>query len=160
VALRRQVHKAVEQVGRDIETFGFNKAVARLYELANGLAAFTARDEADRWALREACEMLARLAMPMVPHLAEELWARLGHAGLLADRAWPEADAALTRDESVIVAVQVNGKLRARLELARDLEEGLVRAAALSEEAVLKHLEGKEPRKVIVVPNRVVNIVA
>ncbi len=159
-ALRRQAHKAIEQVGRDIEGFGFNKAVARLYELANALGGFRAQDEGDRWALREACEALTRLASPMVPHLAEELWRTLGHDGLLADQAWPVADAALTVDESVTIAVQVNGKLRARLDVARDLDEASVRAAALAEESVMKHLDGKAPRKVIVVPNRVVNIVA
>ncbi|SMF09136.1 leucyl-tRNA synthetase [Tistlia consotensis] len=159
-ALRRQVHKAIEQVGRDFESFGFNKAVARLYELTNALAGFRAADEGDRWALREACETLARLGAPMIPHLAEELWHRLGRDGLLTDQPWPAFDPALTRDESVTIAVQVNGKLRAKLDLARDLDETSVREAALAEEAVRRHLDGKPPRKVIVVPNRVVNIVA
>lgn len=159
LALRRAIHKTVRQVTDEIEVFHFNKAVARIYEATNQVSALKAEGADGRAVLREACEMLARITAPMMPHLAEELWARLGHKGLLVDVAWPEADPALVVDETVTIAVQVNGKLRARLEQPRDSEEASVRAAALADPAVAKFLEGKEPRKVIVVPNRVVNVV-
>ena len=141
------------------EGFRFNVAVARIYELANTLGAFQAADDADRWALREAVETLVRLSGPMLPHLAEELWARLGHATLLSDTAWPEADETLLVEDTATVAVQVNGKLRATLELARDLEQAAAEAAALADERVQRTLQGQAPRRVIVVPNRIVNIV-
>ncbi|MDF2095435.1 leucine--tRNA ligase [Aquibaculum arenosum] len=157
--LRRQVHKTIHDISVDIEAFHFNKAVARIYELTNAISAFKGRDEAGLWVLREACETLARLVAPMMPHLAEELWARLGGEDLLARAPWPEADPALARDEVVVIAVQINGKLRAKLEQPRDAKRDSLEAAALADPAVAKHLEGRSPRKVIVVPNRIVNVV-
>ena len=159
MTLRRRTHKGIEAVTADIERFHFNGAVARLYELINALAGFKAKDEGDRWAAREAAEVFTRLVGPMTPHLAEELWQTLGHADLLADTPWPEADPALTIDEEVTVAVQVNGKLRATIALPRDAEKQQAEDAALAEPAVQRALEARSPRKVIVVPNRVVNVV-
>ena len=109
---------------------------------------------------REGVETLARLLGPMMPHLAEEIWQTLGGAGLLAEQPWPAADPHLTRDEQVTIAVQVNGKLRATLDIARDSDGAAVESAALALPQVLRWLEGQPPRKVIVVPNRIVNIVA
>jgi len=158
--LRRATHKTIDAVTGDIETFHFNRAVARLYEFANTLeAAKPAAGGGFGWVLREAYETLTRLLAPMMPHLAEEMWQRLGHAELLVETAWPAADPALVRDESVTVAVQINGKLRATIELARDCAKEAAEAAALADERVVRALEGKPPRKVIVVPNRVVNVV-
>ena len=159
MALRRHTHKGIEAVTADIERFHFNGAVARLYELINALAGFEAKDEGGRWAAREAAEVVTRLVGPMTPHLAEELWRMLGHENLLADTPWPEADPALTIDEEVTVAVQVNGKLRATIALPRDAEKQQAEDAALAEPAVQRALEARSPRKVIVVPNRVVNVV-
>jgi leucyl-tRNA synthetase len=159
-ALRRATHKIVAAVTEDIEAFHFNKAVARIYELANTLEKFEAQPQGGRpWALREAYEALARLMGPMMPHLAEEIWAVLGGKGLLCDAAWPKADPALTLDDSVTVAVQVNGKLRATIELPRDCDNRLAEAQALGDERIRRLLDGKPPRKVIVVPNRIVNVV-
>jgi len=158
--LRRQVHKTIRAISDDIESFHFNRAVARIHELTNAASSFKGRSEADLWVLREACETLARIVAPMMPHLAEELWARLGGEGLLASAAWPEADPTLAQDEMVVIAVQVNGKLRARLEQPRDADHEVLREAALSDPTVAKYLEGRSPRKVIVVPNRIVNVVA
>ena len=159
-ALRRATHKTVAAVTQDIEAFHFNKAVARLYEFANTLEDFTATPEGGRpWALREAYDALARLAGPMMPHLAEEVWQVLGGKGLLCDAPWPKADANLTREDSVTVAVQVNGKLRATIELPRDCDKALAESQALADERIRRLLEGKPPRKVIVVPNRIVNVV-
>jgi leucyl-tRNA synthetase len=158
-ALRRASHKAAARVTEDIEGFRFNVAVARIYELANTLAEFRAEAEADAWARREAIEILVRLCGPMLPHLGEELWSCLGHGTMLADTAWPQVEPALLVEDTVTIAVQVNGKLRATLELARDLDAAALEAAALADERARRAVEGRPPRKVIVVPNRIVNIV-
>ena len=158
--LRQSVHKCIAGVSKDIEAFHFNKAVARLYQLSNEIAAFEASSLGGAWALREAWESMTRLLSPMMPHLAEEMWHRLGHQGLLSDGAWPEADSALLTEASVVIAVQVNGKLRATFEAPKDSEKASLEEMALSQAAVQKALQGGQPRKVIVVPNRVVNVVA
>ncbi|MEE8534537.1 MAG: leucine--tRNA ligase, partial [Kiloniellales bacterium] len=157
--LRRASHRAVQAVTEDIERFRFNRAVARIYELSNRVSGFGADDAAGRWALREALELLVRLSGPMMPHLAEALWERLGGRGLLADQPWPEADRLLLTEDSVTLAVQVNGKLRATVSLPREATDAQAEAAAQAEPAVQRALAGKTPRKVIVVKNRVVNLV-
>ncbi len=159
-ALRQSVHKSIAGVSRDIEAFHFNKAVARLYQLSNEIAAFEASGPGGAWALREAWESMTRLVSPMMPHLAEEMWHRLGHQSLLSMEAWPEADSSLLTEASVVIAVQVNGKLRATFEAPKDSERASLEEMALSQAAVQKVLQGGQPRKVIVVPNRVVNVVA
>ena len=160
LGLRRSLHKAIKAISEDIERFHFNKAVARIYGLSNELQGFEPSSGDEGWAGREALESLALLIGPMMPHLAEELWRRLGHESLLADQPWPEADASLLTEDSVTIAVQVNGKLRATIELPRDCDKTEAENKALAAEGVQRILEGKAPRKVIVVPNRVVNIVA
>jgi len=158
-ALRQVSHKTIDAFTGDLEQFHFNRAVARLYEMSNGLAGFEGKTPDDRWALREALEVLTRLAAPMMPHLAEELWHCLGHGELLVNQPWPEADPALVRDDTVTVAVQVQGKLRATIDAPRDAPEALLREAALAQPAVQRAIGDKQPRKVIVVPNRIVNVV-
>ncbi len=158
--LRRATHKAIAGVTADIERFHFNRAVARIHELANALGeAGVPAGAGGPWALREAIESLVRLIGPMMPHLAEELWQRLGHARLLALTPWPEADPALAVDSTVTVAVQVNGKLRATVELPRDAAAAVAEEAALADAQVRRAMAGKPARKVVVVPNRVVNVV-
>jgi len=164
LALRRAAHKAIHSVTEDVEAFRFNRAVARLYELTNTLAGVvgdsgTPRNSVTRAALREAIEQLVRLLAPMMPHLAEELWQCLGHDTLLVEQPWPEAEAALLVDDSVTVAVQVNGKLRATIQLPRDAGDEDARRQALAEPAVARAMAERAPRKVIVVKNRVVNVV-
>ncbi|HKX07738.1 MAG TPA: class I tRNA ligase family protein, partial [Stellaceae bacterium] len=110
-------------------------------------------------ARREALEVLCKLIAPMMPHLAEALWAALGHQTLLAEERWPVADPALVAEERVTIAVQVNGKLRGTLELPRDTETAAAESAALALPTVARHLDGRAPRKVIIVPNRIVNVV-
>jgi leucyl-tRNA synthetase len=161
-ALRRATHKTIAGVTEDIETFHFNKAVARLYEFTNTITDSTGGAPASTayaWALREALETLTCLIGPMMPHLAEELWQQLGHDRLLVLTSWPEADRQLIVDSTVTVAIQVNGKLRATIELPRDAAQPVVEAAALAEDAVQRALAGKQPRKIVVVPNRIVNVV-
>jgi leucyl-tRNA synthetase len=158
--LRRNAHRTVQAVGQDIDHFRLNRAVARLYELANALGGFQPETEDDQWARRESAELLVRMVAPMMPHVTEELWQRLGYTTMLVDQPWPEPDPRLLQADTVKMAVQVNGKLRSTIELPRDTEEGAAREAALGESAVQRALGDKEPRKVIVVPNKIVNVVA
>ncbi len=159
LTLRRAVHRTIVAFTDDLERFRFNRAVARIHELANALGEFAPAGPADLWALREALETVARLIQPMMPHLAEELWERLGHPELLAESAWPEADGELAREDEVTVAVQVNGKLRATLLLPRDADAPAAEARALQEPNVRRAMGEKPARKVIVVPNKVINVV-
>ena len=155
----RAVHKSIAAVTEDLEKFGFNRAVARVRELANALADLTGDDPATAWVRRQGFEALVRLFGPMMPHLGEELWRRLGRDTLLAHTPWPEADAALVQDDVVTLGVQVNGKLRGTLDMAKDSAETDVRTAALALPSVAKVLGDGAPRRVIVVPNRIVNVV-
>ena len=161
--LRRAAHRTIAAVGDDIEAFRFNKAVARIHEFVNVLGSWTPPDGEERpdaaAALREALETLVRLIGPMMPHIAEELWRRLGHRTLLADTAWPVADPELAAEENVVIGVQVNGKLRGAIEMARDSDETAVREAALAHANVRRNVGDRAVRKVIVVPNRIVNVV-
>jgi leucyl-tRNA synthetase len=155
------IHKTIAAVTDDIDKFRFNRAVARIRELSNALEELNAGGgEAAGAVLREGLETVARLLGPMMPHLAEEMWQELGHDEMLVDVPWPTADAALTRDEQVTIAVQVNGKLRATLDFPRDTPASEVEEAALALPQVTRLLDGKAPRKVVVVPNRIVSVVA
>jgi leucyl-tRNA synthetase len=153
--LERKLHRTIFEVGRNIEALAFNKAVANLYELANAVEKAPPSDARTR-----AVETMVRLVAPMVPHVAEEAWAALGKQGLVADSAWPEADPALLVDDQVTIAVQVNGKLRDTLTAPKGAPREALEALALGSDKVAKSLEGKAPRKVIVVPDRLVNVVA
>ena len=175
-ALSKAAHKALKAVGEDIGKLGFNKAVARVYDLTNKISAFVgsapgsgedgATDgsarlaPAEAAALREAVEFLLSMIAPMMPHLAEECWATLNGEGMIAERAWPVFDPALTVDNEIVYPVQINGKKRGDLTIARDADQAAVEKAALALDVVQKALEGKPPRKVIVVPQRIVNVVA
>jgi leucyl-tRNA synthetase len=154
--LRRATHKTIHQVAEDLDRFHFNKAVARIRELTNQIAEF----EGCGWTMREALEAVCRLIGPMMPHLAEELWQALGHKTLLADAPWPQFDPALIADSQVTVAVQLNGKLKGTLVLPKGSTHEASTAAALMMPIIQQNLGGKEPRKVIVVPDRIVNVVA
>jgi leucyl-tRNA synthetase len=158
--IRRATHKTIAAVTDDLDKFRFNRAVARVRELTNVLDELPTSETAAPAVLREGLETLVWLLGPMMPHLAEEMWEALGGHGLLADQPWPQADPELTLDEQVTIAVQVNGKLRGTLDIPRDLDKIAVENAALALPQVTRWLEGQPPRKVIVVPNRIVNIVA
>jgi leucyl-tRNA synthetase len=158
-SVRKIVHKTIDGFGDDVEKFRFNKAVARVRELTNALAELDGKGVGEGWVLREGYETLVKLIGPMMPHLGEELWQGLGHSDLLTESPWPEADPALVVDESVVVAVQVNGKLRAQLPLPRDATEEVAREAALNDANVQRAMDGKAIRKLIYVPNRIVNVV-
>ncbi len=166
-ALRRTVHQASAAIEENIEALRFNVAVANVYELVNALATVVngqswkaeGFDASLGWAMREALERLVLSIAPMMPHLAEEAWQLLGHEGLIVDAAWPVADPALLVEDSVTIAVQVNGKRRDELTIARDADNATVERAALALEKVEKAIDGKAVRKVIVVPGKIVNIV-
>ena len=158
--LRAQAHKAILGVGEDIEKFQMNKAVARIRELSNAISAFAPSGDSDHAILREALETLVQLINPMTPHIAEELWEMLGHDIMLADTPWPEADQSLLVADTVTMAVQVNGKVRATITLPADADENAAREVALSEPNVQKMMDGKAVRKFIYVPGKIVNVVA
>jgi leucyl-tRNA synthetase len=155
VALDRKLHQTIAGIAVDIEALSFNKAVAKLFELVNAIE--RAEPSASR---TTAIRTLMRLVAPMAPHLAEEAWAASGGEGLIADAAWPEVDPALLVEDEVTIAIQVNGKLRDTLTMAKGLPREEIEAAALASDKVVRILEGKAPRKVIVVPDRLVNLVA
>jgi leucyl-tRNA synthetase len=159
--LRRAAHKTVEAFSRNVEGLRFNVAVAQLYELTSTLTSAMAKSEDGLpWAIREAAELLVQMLGPMMPHLAEECWARLGYNTLLADQPWPEAERALLVDDTITIAVQVNGKRRGELQVRRDATSAEIEAAAMQLEPVARALDGKSPKKIIVVPQRIVNVVA
>ncbi|MEE8544552.1 MAG: leucine--tRNA ligase [Alphaproteobacteria bacterium] len=158
-ALRRAAHKVMVAVTEDLESFRFNRAVARIYQLANQITAFEASGESNPWVRREALETLVRLIEPMMPHLAEELWQTLGQEVLLAETPWPEPDPALIREEAVTIAIQVNGKLRATLEQPPGLDEATTAQSALANENVRRAIGDKPVRKQIWVQDRLLNVV-
>ncbi|HEX5455620.1 MAG TPA: leucine--tRNA ligase [Stellaceae bacterium] len=159
-ALRRRIHKTIVAVTDDLDKFRFNRAVARIRELTNALEDLPAAENGAGAVLREGLEAATLLLGPMMPHLAEEMWQALGHKGLVAEAGWPKADPDLARDEQVTIAVQINGKLRGTIDLPRDAAAVAAEEAALALPQVARMLEGRPPRKVVVVPNRIVNVVA
>ncbi|MEX0346648.1 MAG: leucine--tRNA ligase [Rhizobiaceae bacterium] len=163
--ISRAAHKTLKAVGEDIEKLAFNKAVARMYELVNTLAkplalvASGAADDAMSKACRQATDYLVTMFAPMMPHLAEECWTALGNPGMAAEAMWPEFDPALVTDDEIVYPVQINGKRRGELTIARDADQGAVESAVLDLDFVRTALAGKAPRKLIVVPQRIVNVV-
>ncbi len=164
LALRRVAHKTVHQVGQNIEDLRFNVSVAQLYEFVNAVQSAASQEASQKgsgldWAIREAAELLIQMIGPMMPHLAEECWARLGYNTLLAEHPWPALEEELLVDDTITIAVQVNGKRRGELTIATSASRSEIETAALKLEGISRVLEGKMPKKVIVVPQRIVNIV-
>ncbi|MBR1945986.1 MAG: class I tRNA ligase family protein, partial [Alphaproteobacteria bacterium] len=158
--LVRLAHKTVALVTEDLDKLRFNVALARMRELTNAIGELKIADDGDKYAYRFAFETLVRLMSPVAPHIAEEMWHNLGHDTLLTAEKWPEADKALMADDTVTIAVQVMGKMRGTIEIAKDSGDEAVKAAALALPTVQAQLEGKTIRKVIVVKNKIINIVA
>jgi leucyl-tRNA synthetase len=154
--LLRAMHKTIHDVTMGVESFGFNAAIAKLY-------AFTAtlhKSKAGHAAQREAIMTLAQLMAPMTPHLSEEIWAAQGGAGLITTSPWPKASEKMLVDDTVTLPIQINGKRRAEIQVPADMSKEEVEKIALSHEAVIRTLDGATPKKVIVVPGRIVNVVA
>ena len=167
LAVRKAAHAALAKVSDDIGRLRFNLCVAQIYELTNSLQTTLAGIKRNgdlaadfAWALREAGEILVQLFHPMMPHLAEECWAALGHGTLVSDAAWPTVEPELLVEDTMTLPVQVNGRKRADVTVARGAGTPDIEAAVLQLEAVKRALEGKVPKKVIVVPQRIVNVVA
>jgi leucyl-tRNA synthetase len=158
-AVWRQIHKTIAAVSENLEGFRFNVAVAQVRTLANALAELDVKAAGADWVRRQGYETLVKLVGPMIPHLGEELWAALGHATLLAQESWPKADPALLVNDTITLAVQVNGKLRGTIDAKRDAGQDDVRAPALALPTVQAAMAGKPLRKLIVVKNKIVNIV-
>ncbi|MDB5563225.1 MAG: Leucyl-tRNA synthetase [Hyphomicrobiales bacterium] len=164
LAVRKAYHRAVHQIAEEIEGLRFNRAVAQVYELTNVLAKFQSQvAEAPSPArvamLKEGMIRLVQLIAPMMPHLAETCWTALGQPGLVADAAWPSVDRAMLVDDEVTIPVQVNGKLRSSITVAAGAPREVVEQLVLSLEPVARMLEGKAPKKLIIVPDRIVNVV-
>ncbi len=165
LGLRKEAHRALHNVSNDIEALRFNRAVARIYELSNAMSAHLAeigaeREPGDVWALREAAAFLVQMIGPMMPHLGEECWTVLGNSDMLSDQAWPDIDETLLVEDTVTIAVQVNGKRRDEITVPRQSSNEDVEAAALRAENVVRAIGDMQVRKVIVVPERIVNVVA
>ncbi|MHA6685767.1 leucine--tRNA ligase [Mesorhizobium sp. A556] len=163
----RAAHKILKGVGEDIERLHFNKAVARLYELTNVLSPHVgeiatggAATDGRAACVRQALDFLTVMIAPMMPHLAEECWLVLGGTGMAAEQPWPAFDPALIVENDVTYPVQINGKKRGDLTIARDADQGEIEKAVLALDVVQKALEGKAPRKIVIVPQRIVNVVA
>ncbi len=154
-ALDRKLHQTIAGIAEDIEALSFNKAVAKIYELTNAIE--KAAPSASRNA---AVRTIVRLVAPMVPHLAEQAWESLGETGMVADAAWPDVDPALLVEDEVTIAIQVNGKLRDTLSAAKGMSKADLEALALGSDKIIQQLGGNTPKKIIVVPDRLVNIVA
>jgi len=155
MALTRAMHRTIAEVTTGIEGFAFNSAVARLYAFTNTLAKSGAGAEARGAAMRA----LAQLMSPMVPHLAEEVWRMLGGAGLVVQAPWPEADPAMLVEDTVTLPIQVNGKRRSEVTVPKDMATAEVEKLVLADDAVARALAGASPKKLIVVPGRIVNVV-
>jgi leucyl-tRNA synthetase len=155
-SLRQSIHKTIAHVTEDIERFHFNRAIARIRELTNKME----QTDTCHPDMREAIETVIHLLNPFMPHLSEELWSQLGNTDSLMTRNWPKAEAALLIDNVVTIAVQINGKLRTTIELPKDMDKALVQEKVLELQIMREALNDKQVDKIIVVPNRIVNVVA
>jgi leucyl-tRNA synthetase len=162
-SLRRKTHQTLKKVTQDIERFRFNTAVSALMEWVNALIPFAdardGRNPLDRAVFSEAVENLLLVLSPFAPHLADELWERLGLEATTYEQPWPSWDEEVAREEEITIVVQVNGKVRDQLRVPADVDEATLRELALQSERVRRYTEGKEVRRIIVVPKRLVNVV-
>ncbi len=161
--LRKASHKSLKVIETDIEGLRFNRVIAHVHEFVNHISAnlrANTQTPAELYALVESANILCQVISPMMPHLAEECWAELGNQTLLADQPWPKADESLLQEDTISIAVQINGKRRAEITIAKNAEKSEVEEQALRLDNVVRNLDGLTIRKVIVVPNRIVNIVA
>jgi leucyl-tRNA synthetase len=158
-ALQRKMHQTIRQVSHDLENFEFNTVVSALMELSNEIITAREAGMAGAQVFNDAIETLLLLMAPVTPHIAEEMWKRLGKPYSIHNQVWPEYDPDMAKEEEITLVVQVNGKVRDRIVVPADIDEEQAKTTALASEAVQRHMGGKEPRKVVVVPGRLVNIV-
>src|SRR5690606_28434062 len=157
--LRRAVHRTGLRVTGDVETFQFNTMIAALMELTNQMQRLRDAGRADRAAWEDAVERLLLMLAPSCPHIAEELWERTGRPYSVHQQPWPEFDPGQAREETVRLAVQVNGRVRGHIDVPADADEAAVRAAADAEPNVREHIEGRPVARVVYVPGRLLNLV-
>lgn len=157
--VRRSVHQTVHAVSNDLDKFHFNKAVARIRELTNALDSMNAKSSGAPWVYRDGMETVVKLIGPIIPHIAEEMWQALGHENFVIETAWPSYDEALLVEDTVTVGVQVNGKMRGTVELPVDCDQKVAEDIGLKLDTVANAIDGKEIRKIIFVPNRILNVV-
>jgi leucyl-tRNA synthetase len=154
-ALLRDMHKAINDVTGGVESFGFNAAIAKIY----GFVATISKSKAGAAAKKEAMRTLAQLIAPMTPHLAEDIWSNLGQTGLVVTAPWPVADEKMLVDDTVTLPIQINGKRRSEIAVPADMPKDEIEKLVLADNAVIKVLDGGQPKKLIVVPGRIVNVV-
>ena len=164
LALRKLSHKTLATVESTIEQLGFNRAVAQIYQLVNAIASAAKKEKLDKdaslcWVVDESMQLLLLMCSPMMPHLAEECWSQLGKKGLVSTQSWPQTDSAMLSEDEITLPIQINGKKRGELTVAADADKDTIEKAVLASEPVIKALDGKAPRKVIIVPKRIVNVV-
>jgi len=157
--LKRLTHKTIKKVTEDMGRFHFNTAISALMELVNAIYSYTAENKQADAALKEAVETAVVLLAPFAPHVADDLWDSLGNKGSLLNTKWPGFDPAAIVEDEILIVVQVNGKLRGKVTVAVDATDDAVKTAALADEKVREHTEGKEIKKVVVVPKKLVNVV-
>jgi len=155
----RVTHQSIEAIGNDIERFALNRCVAQLHILAGAISDLKEDNDGANQVRDFAIGTLSQLIAPFSPHIAEELWSAAGNEGLVTNAPWPQADATWLVADDVEIGVQVNGKLRTTVRLAVDCDKDEAREKALAHPTIVKYLEGQEPKKVIVVPNRIINVV-
>ena len=158
--LRRKTHQTISKVTDDIgRRYTFNTAIAAVMELVNEVSAFNVDDELDRQVIKEAIESILLLLSPIVPHICHQLWLDINHDQPIIDAEWPKFDSSLLKSETSLIVVQVNGKLRSKLEVDASISEDELKSMALSDEKVVRFIDGNEIKKIIVIPEKLVNIV-
>jgi len=157
--LIRAVHKAIDDITTDIERFAFNRCVAHFHVLVGAITDLKDNDSTAQQLKSYAMRHLAILISPFSPHIAEEIWAQVCGNGLVCDAPWPEADTGWLVADTIEIEVQINGKLRTKLNLPAGCDRQLAEDKALQDETVIRYLEGKSPKRVIIVPDRIINVV-
>ena len=157
--IKQKIHQTIQLVGSDIERFHFNKAIARVRELTNILDSVDAEQSNNSWIYQEGCKTIIRLLNPIIPHITEELWKKLGYETFLAETPWPEHDPSLLTKDNVVIGVQVNGKNRGQIELPKDCDQSLAESLGLNLEGVIRAVANKKIKKIIYVTNRILNVV-
>ena len=153
--LLRSMHKTIQEVTSGIESFGFNAAIAKLY----GFTAILAKSTAGYVAQREAIMTLAHLMSPMTPHLSEHIWLHQGGAGLITNAAWPIVNPGMLVEDEITLPIQINGKRRDEVVVSKDIRKEELEELVMANKAVIKALDGARPKKLIIVPGRIINVV-
>ncbi|HET9843891.1 MAG TPA: class I tRNA ligase family protein, partial [Gammaproteobacteria bacterium] len=151
------LQKVTDDVGR---RYTFNTAIAAIMELINDLTSFTSNTEIDKSIKHETLEIVLQMLSPIVPHITHHLWHALGHESTIADAVWPQVDLEALIKESIELVIQVNGKVRGKLEVPIHADQKAIESAVIENDNVKKHIEGKNIKKIIIIPNKLINIVA